>query len=304
MGNRFDTDYSSSARTERRGFLSRIPGGGKTVSVGGALLAIGLLTSQLGSCTNVDAGQAAVRTTWSDGTLNRVYGQGLHTASFFGDFWKYTIRTQELNETGMIVNAKGGVPITVDGALWFHIVGDLPAVHNKFGGHDQLQQRMLTAFSAESRAVIGNYSVDELLESAKDKIGESAKKAVQQRIDAFAPGMVVVDDVLFRKTDPDPAVKTALAAKEAARQENDAMQWKVARQIQENDRVAKVGAAVRELGWTPEQYIAWLNSDAIRLAVEKGELKVFLAPIGSGASLPLESGEPKPQPPQLPAKKS
>jgi prohibitin 2 len=202
-----------------------------------ALMGVG----SAGGCASVGPGQTGVLWTATRGTLNRTYGEGLHSVAPWNDLKVYDLRVQNSDEL-LDVIAVNGLNIRLDASVRYRIdPKEVVALHQEIG-KDYYKRVLEPVLRSEARRIIGQYTPEEIYSTKRDVVEREIRRGLRSKIEGKH---IILEAVLIRNVELPPAIRTAIDQKLAAQQEVLKMKYvlEVARAKAEQKRIEARGIA-------------------------------------------------------------
>ncbi|MFQ5513179.1 MAG: prohibitin family protein [Myxococcota bacterium] len=261
----------------------------RTLKRRGLLLALVVAAGGLG-CVRIDSGLAGVKWTWSSGTQETVYGEGIHFLPPWNRMYIYDTRTQDQVEA-LHMLASNGLSVGMEMSIRYRVMTEqLPALHQQIGPgyYSKLIQPVVRS---QSREVVARYKPEEIYSSKRKELADAIETAVKQALEGRH---VLVDAVLIRNLDLPEKIKRAISEKLEEEQRAEKMRYTLDRERQEAERKRIEAKGIADFqkivsAGISDALLRWKGIEATQALAESTNAKVVV--IGSGKEgLPIILG--------------
>jgi regulator of protease activity HflC (stomatin/prohibitin superfamily) len=210
----------------------------------GALLFLVLfLTFQDRMFIAVGSGQRAVR--WSrffGGTVNRVYGEGMHFFAPWDEVSLYDVRVQEISAPVRVLTA-GGLDMIVDVSIRYRPrIEQLSDLHVRIGP-DYAKKLVLQEIASTLQRILGDQSYTSLTEAAT--YTTALRNTVQHARAQLTGEAVEIEDVVIRQITLPPELSKAIHEKLREQQMAELYRYRVDQAKREAERKSIEAEGIR-----------------------------------------------------------
>lgn len=261
-----------------------------TTQLGVRALLVGVALLVATGCVRIDSGGSGVMWTFTGGTQEGLYGEGVHIVAPWNRMFVYDVRTQDRLESLNILTSNGlSVKLEVS-VRYKPVTTDLYRLHAELGPgyYDKILKPVMRS---EVRKVVGKYKPEDIYSGKRLEIEAAIFEAVR---DQASKKYVDVEAVLVRDVGLPEKLRTAISDKLEEEQRSLKMQFVLEREKQEAERKRIEAKGISDFQKIVSQGI---NQDLLRWkgieATEKlaGSDNSKIVVIGSGKDgLPLILG--------------
>lgn len=230
-----------------------------------AAIVTGLAALTLGcrSCTIIPAGYVGVQNLFGKVSQEEFYS-GLSLKSPFYGVTKIDTRTKEKKET-ISVPTKEGLIATLDVSVLYHVNPEKAYDIVKKIGSDYESIIVEPIARNVVRDTIAKFSSEDLYSTNREQIALAAESTMKEM---YQDRGIVLENVLFRDlTLPDQVTK-AIESKIEAKQQSEQMEWVLAKQKKESDRLRIEAQGIADAqhtiaGSLTPAYLQWKYIDTL-----------------------------------------
>ena len=193
------------------------------------------------ACTTIGPGRAGVLWHASDGTEQKVYGEGLYVISPWNDMSVYDLRSMNRDEK-LTVIAVNGLAMQLDASVRYRVVPEELVQLQHEVGPKYFETILEPVLRSEARRVIGRYTPEELYSTRRDVIEREIREELRGKIEGKH---LVLEAVLIRNIELPEPIREAIDRKLAAEQEVLKMKYllEIAKATAEQQRIEAQGVA-------------------------------------------------------------
>ena len=254
-------------------------------------LAVVLLVALTGlGCVRVDSGHAGVKWTWTGGTENEVYGEGVHIMPPWNRMYIYITRTLDQVENLHILTSNG-LSVGLETSIRYRVISsELPQLHQELG-MDYYTKIIQPVVRSEAREVVAQYTPEQIYSTKRQEIGDAIQVAVESALEGKH---VILEAVLIRDVELPDKIRAAISEKLEEEQKAQKMKWTLERERKEAERKGIEAQGIADFqkivsAGISEALLKWKGIEATQALAQSPNAKVVV--IGSGKEgLPIILG--------------
>jgi regulator of protease activity HflC (stomatin/prohibitin superfamily) len=254
-------------------------------------LAVLLLVAMTGlGCVRVDSGHAGVKWTWTGGTQQEVFGEGVHIMPPWNRMYIYITRTLDQVENLHILTSNG-LSVGMETSIRYRVIAsELPKLHQELG-MDYYPKIIQPVVRSEAREVVARYTPEEIYSTKRQEIGDGIEKAVQGALEGKH---VLLEAILIRNVDLPDKIREAISEKLEEEQKAQKMKFTLDRERKEAERKRIEAQGIADFqkivsAGISEALLKWKGIEATQALAQSTNAKVVV--IGSGEEgLPIILG--------------
>jgi regulator of protease activity HflC (stomatin/prohibitin superfamily) len=244
------------------------------------------------TCGTISSGEKGVIFSWTGGTnLDKQLGEGFYFLFITDSVIPYDIKLQEEKES-LNVQASNGLTYLVDVSVLYRPDPEKLAQLHQTLGQSYYEKLVGPNVRSEARVVAARYLPEDTYSRKREEISKEIIESVRA---ALSKHPIILENILIRDVKLPDMIRTAIEMKLTADQQQQQMDFSIAKQRKEAERmqveaeaIAKYQQIVRQ-GLTPE-YLRWKGIEATEKLAGSPNSKVVI--IGSGKDgLPLILGQ-------------
>jgi regulator of protease activity HflC (stomatin/prohibitin superfamily) len=254
--------------------------------------AVALSTSAC-TCGTISSGERGVIfKQFGGGTVtDETVGEGFYIRPITDSIIHYDIKLEEEKET-LTVQASNGLTYQVDVSVLFRPdPARLPQLHQTLG-QGYYEKVIGPNVRSEARVVAARYLPEDTYSRKREEISKEIVESVKA---ALAEKPIVLENILIRDVRLPDSIRTAIELKLTADQQQQQMEFSIAKQRKEAERMQVEAEAIARYQQTVRQgltqeYLRWKGIEATEKLANSPNSKVVV--IGSGKDgLPLILGQ-------------
>src|SRR3990172_5132148 len=182
---------------------------GRSLLSRGVIAAVALAALVQTACVRIDSGRAGVLWTWTGGTQQKVYGEGVQIVAPWNRMILYDVRTQDQKEDLHILT-NNGLSVALEASIRFRPeLEEIPRLHGEIGPgyYDVI---LAPVVRSETRKVGGRYSPEEIYSSKREVVEKEIYDEVER---AIAGKHIRIEAILIRNVDLPENIKRAISEK-------------------------------------------------------------------------------------------
>ena len=197
-----------------------------------ALAILILLAGTTLGCVRIDSGHAGVKWTWTSGTIDKVYVEGMHFMPPWNRMYIYVTRVQDQVEELHIL-ASNGLSVGLEISTRFKVVPtELSKMHREIG-QDYYTKIIQPLLRSQTREVVARYKPEEIYSTKRTEVNSVLTESMKQ---ALRPLHIDLDAILIRNIALPEKITAAIAEKLEEEQKAQKMKYTLERERKEAER--------------------------------------------------------------------
>ncbi len=258
---------------------------GRPKTIGGILVAIGILGIVSQSVVSIPAGHVGLKDLFGKISDNSL-GSGIHLVNPLLKIRVMDVRTQEITETAS-VPSKEGMNVTLDLSILYRLEKSSAAEVYRTVGVNYARVFIIPQLRAKVRGATTNYEAKALYTAQREAIVQTI---LDELAPVFADRGVILEKVLLRSVQLPQTLAQAIELKLESEQEAERMRFVLDRETQEAERKRIEAAGIRDFQkivseGINEDLLRWKGIEATENLAASSNAKIVI--VGGKDGLPL-----------------